>query len=156
MYMGGALTWKASKLKIVANSSAEAETAVASRAGKAVVAVRAILEEIKRPVAGAGATAMLGDNQAARDTMVKPGCTARTRHFKRAVMLVKHIYTRDIIEPLLVPTRQMVADIFTKALDGPAFYVFRDYILNLRTNDTAHVQLQGQSSRRWRRLLLAG
>jgi len=116
--------------------------------------VRAILEEIKRPVAGA--TAMLGDNQAARDTVVKPGCTARTRHFKRAVMLVKHLYTRDIIEPLLVPTRQMVTDIFTKALEGPAFYVFRDYILNLRTNDTAHVQLQGQSSRRWRRLLLAG
>mmetsp|Transcript_27268 Transcript_27268/g.88065 ORF Transcript_27268/g.88065 Transcript_27268/m.88065 type:complete len:101 (-) Transcript_27268:1635-1937(-) len=43
------------------------------------------------------------------------------------------LYTRDIIEPLLVPTRHMVADIFTKALDGPAFYVFRDYILNLYT-----------------------
>jgi hypothetical protein len=28
MYLGGALTWKASRLKIVANSSAEAETAV--------------------------------------------------------------------------------------------------------------------------------
>jgi len=79
MYMGGALTWKASKLKIVADSSAEAETAVASRAAKAVVAVRAILDEIKRPVGGA--TAMLGDNQAARDTVIKPGCTARTRHF---------------------------------------------------------------------------
>mmetsp|Transcript_27268 Transcript_27268/g.88061 ORF Transcript_27268/g.88061 Transcript_27268/m.88061 type:complete len:194 (-) Transcript_27268:1934-2515(-) len=34
------ITWKASKLKIVADSSAEAETAVASRAAKAVIAVR--------------------------------------------------------------------------------------------------------------------
>jgi hypothetical protein len=72
-------------------------------------------------------------------------------------MLVKHLYTRDIIEPLLVPTRQMVADIFTKALDGRLLRVPRlhPHILNLRS-DTAHVQLQGQSSRRWRRLLLAG
>jgi hypothetical protein len=149
--MGGALTWKASKLKIVADSSAEAETAVASRAVKAVVAMRALLDELKRPAQGA--TAMLGDNQAARDTVVKRGCIARTRHFERAVMLVKHLYSRDVIEPNLVPTRHMVADIFTKALDGPAFYVFRDYILNLRTGNTAYVNLQGQSSRLWRKLV---
>eukprot|EP00962_Isochrysis_galbana_P023198 scaffold6972_cov135-Isochrysis_galbana.AAC.2 len=83
-YMGGALTWKASKLKLVADSSAEAETAVGSKAAKAVVAVRAVLDELDAPVAGA--TAMVGDNQAARDTIVKPGCTARTRHYERAMI----------------------------------------------------------------------
>lgn len=68
-------------------------------------------------------------------------------------MLVKHLYSRDIIEPLLVVTRHMVADVFTKALDGPAFYVFRDHILNLRAGNTAYVHLQGQSSRLWRKLI---
>jgi len=61
---------------------------------------------------------------------------------------IKHLYSRDIdiIEPYyLVPTRQMVADIFTKALDGPSFYVFREYIMNLRTGTTAYAHLQGQS-----------
>mmetsp|Transcript_30169 Transcript_30169/g.96194 ORF Transcript_30169/g.96194 Transcript_30169/m.96194 type:complete len:154 (-) Transcript_30169:264-725(-) len=151
MYMGGALTWKASKLKLVADSSAEAETAVGSKAAKAVVAVRAVLDELNTPVTGA--TAMIGDNQAARDTIVKPGCTARTRHYERAVMLIKHLYSRDVIQPYLVPTRQMAADIFTKALDGPSFYVFREYVMNLRTSTTAYAQLQGQSSRLWRKAL---
>jgi hypothetical protein len=68
-------------------------------------------------------------------------------------MLIKHLYSRDVIEPYLVPTRQMVADIFTEALDGPSFYVFREYIMNLRAGTTAYVQLQGQSSRRWRKTL---
>mmetsp|Transcript_30170 Transcript_30170/g.96204 ORF Transcript_30170/g.96204 Transcript_30170/m.96204 type:complete len:99 (-) Transcript_30170:264-560(-) len=96
---------------------------------------------------------MIGDNQAARDTIVKPGCTARTRHYERAVMLIKHLYSRDVIQPYLVPTRQMAADIFTKALDGPSFYVFREYVMNLRTSTTAYAQLQGQSSRLWRKAL---
>jgi hypothetical protein len=46
MYQGRVRTWKASRLKIVADSSAEAENAVASKAAKAVVNVRALLDEI--------------------------------------------------------------------------------------------------------------
>jgi hypothetical protein len=47
----------------------------------------------------------------------------------------------------------MAADIFTKALDGAAFFTFQAYIHNLKTGYAAHAHLQGQSTRNWQRVL---
>ena len=128
-YYNGAVDYSAKRLKIVPDSTSEAETAVASKAAKAVTAGRMLYEDQGRVVSGA--TAMLGDNQASRDLIVKPGSSARTRYFERATMLVKQLFMVNIVDPWLISTDLMVADIFTKALSRDKFYLFRGYLLNL-------------------------
>ena len=62
MYCNGALDWSAKIIKIIPDSSCEAETALASRAAKSTCFIRGLLRFHKRSVAAA--TPMLGDNQA--------------------------------------------------------------------------------------------
>lgn len=118
----------AKQLKIVCDSTAEAEMAIASKASKETVAVQILAEELKRPVVKP--TPVLIDSQAARDSVVKPGATARTRFFERAVTLIKRLYMLLMIVPHLISTFLMVADIFTKATDRETFERMRAYLLN--------------------------
>ena len=62
MYCNGAVDWSAKLIKIVPDSTCEAETALASRAAKATCFIRGLLRFHKRPVAAA--TPALGDNKA--------------------------------------------------------------------------------------------
>ena len=66
VYCNGAVDWSASHLKIVPDSSHEAESAVASRAAKAGIYVRQLLLNNGRKVAGA--TPSLGDNKSNNTT----------------------------------------------------------------------------------------
>ena len=152
MYGNGATAWKASKAKIMPDSTAEAETAVGSKAAKETTVVRSVVADMGRPVAAP--TPLLGDSQAARDIIVRPGATARTRHFERSVMLIKRLYLLRVVDPFLVGTKFMVADIFTKALEPTAFFLFRDYLLNLQSGPGCRVTLHGQAARLWKNLLL--
>ena len=45
--------------------------------------------------------------------------------------MVKLLYIKMVIQPWLVSTEEMAADIFTKALPAAKFFKFRDYILNV-------------------------
>ena len=62
MYLNGAIDWSAKAIKLVPDSSCEAEMAQASRACKAGIAVRMLLRAARRKVIGP--TPMLGDNKA--------------------------------------------------------------------------------------------
>ena len=112
------------------DSTAEAETAVRSKAAKETT-VRYVVADMGRPVAAP--TPLLGDSQAARDIIVRTRATARTRHFELLVMLMKRLYLLRIVDPFLVGTKFMAADIFTKTLEPTAFFQFRDYLLNLQS-----------------------
>ena len=114
MLNNGAALWASRKLRIIPDSTAEAETAIASRAAKDTVAVRMILEDLRSGVRGP--TAMLGDCQATRDIITKPGSTQRTRYFERATLLVKRLFMMELVVPKLIRTDEMIANSFTKAL----------------------------------------
>eukprot|EP00327_Prymnesium_parvum_P011897 CAMPEP_0184377110 /NCGR_PEP_ID=MMETSP0007-20130409/1995_1 /TAXON_ID=97485 /ORGANISM="Prymnesium parvum, Strain Texoma1" /LENGTH=241 /DNA_ID=CAMNT_0026720891 /DNA_START=15 /DNA_END=740 /DNA_ORIENTATION=+ len=129
MRANGVVCASSRSLKIVPDSTAEAETAVASKAAKETVAMRSVSEDIGRGVKHP--TVMLGDNKAAYDIIVKAGLSARTRYFERATLGVKRLYMLLTILPLLVSTKHMVADILTKCTDKDTFYRMRDYMLNL-------------------------
>ena len=168
MYTNGMVSGSARVLKIVPDSTCEAETALASKGSKETVAMRMISEDMDRPVTGP--TPLLIDAKATRDVIVNPGATARTRYYERAVMLVKRLYHLLILQPFLITTDKMVADIFTKALPPEPFFRFRDYLLN-RSNapDASHhhadanevawttrgrqVTLRGSAARLWSRLV---
>ena len=130
MRTNAALVWSSKSFKtIVPGSTAEAETAEASRATKSTIFVRNVAMGVRRPILGP--TALLGDNSAMMDLIKKDGTTARTRYFERATMLVKYAVMKLIVETHLVPTAKMIADIFTKAVDKETFMLMRAWLLNL-------------------------
>ena len=129
MVNGGASDWKAGKLGVVADSTAEAEASIVSKGAKATVAMRNVAAHVGRPASGPSALAT--DSQALCDIVSKPGTTSRTRYFERTTMLVKELYVRDIVYLVHVPTEKMIADIFTKAVDKDIFLRCRDYMLNV-------------------------
>ena len=108
MYGNGAVDWSAKLLKIVPDSSCEAETAVASRAVKAAAFVRELVMNNGRKVVGP--TAALGDNQAMHTLVQQEGATARTRYYERATLLIKRAVLLLIFRPYLVCTTDMIAD----------------------------------------------
>ena len=115
-----------------------------------------ILEDMGRAVYGP--TALLGDNKAMNDVIVKPGSTARTTHFKRATMLVKRLYSLFVLTPYLILTDFMTADIFTKALPKESFIKFRKNLMNVDAcvtihDDTGrHVSLKGRAAQLWSKI----
>ena len=98
-------------------------------------------------------------NKAMYDVISKPGQSEKTSHFDRATLLIKHLYMKYIIEPRLIPTKDMVADIFTKALEKSKFECFRDRMMNV-SNSSVHVMdnegkrvvFRGKAARLWARL----
>ena len=150
-YANAAVMWRCSKLKLVADSTAYVEMSVATKAAHATVAVRSTLEEIDHAVVGP--TPLIGDSKAVRDIIVKSGSLTRTRHFELAEMAAKHFYQMLIVVPYLVGTKDMVADIFTKALDAAPFFHLRGYMLNLDNGPGTRVVLYGQVARMWSKLL---
>ena len=129
MYRNGAVDWSAKKLRVVADSTCEAETAIASRASKAVLFVRGLLSFLGDRIVGG--TAILVDNSALIQTVEKDGATSRTRYFDRATMLIKQCCMLGSTLLGFVRTSDEVADIFTKATDTATFEKMSAYILNL-------------------------
>ena len=135
MYNSGAVNWSGWLLKIQPQSSNEAESAVASKASKDARFHRLLLEDIKAPVQGP--TPLLADNKALFDMVNKPGASARTRYFERATRFVQFAQQMLFVLLYLIPTKYMVADIFTKPLDKDTFIKFRSYMLNCDRNPDA-------------------
>ena len=157
MYLNGPLAWQARKLKIVPDSTCEAEMKIGSKAAKRTVGTRIVFKAVRRGVFGA--THQLIDNKAMWDVITKPGQTEATSHFDRPTMVIKYYYTKYIVEPRLIPTNYMIADIFTKALDKTKLAYFRDKMMNTVNASTAvtdesgkRVVFRGKAARLWTRL----
>ena len=122
------MLWSSRILKIVADSTAHAETAEGSRCAKSDVYIRTVLEGIGRAVKGP--TVVIGDSSAMNDLVNKDGTSSRSRHFERATIFIKYAIQRLIVTCLLVGTRFMVADVFTKATDEATFKRMRAVLRN--------------------------
>ena len=131
MLANGPVDWSARTMKVVADSTCEAETATASALTKAVKFVRRILSHVGCTVTGA--THLLVDNSAMIQVVRKEGLTSRTRYFERCTLRVKDEWQKGVVEPVLVSTTDEVADIFTKALDEETFNRLRAILLNVST-----------------------
>ena len=132
MYLNGAVDWSATNAKIVPDSAQEAESAAGSRAAKATLFIRELLKSMRRPIFGA--TAMLGDNRGLYLSIQQEGATARTRYYERAILLLKRAVLLLILSPFLVKTDDMMADMFTKALEKSTFYTFRNQAMNTQSS----------------------
>ena len=115
MYCNGPIDWSARVLKVIADSTCEAETATASRAVKAVIFIRSLLEHMK--LRAFGATTIIVDSSALIKVVTKEGLTSRTRYFERSTLLIKEAWMKGIVEPVLVSTVDEVADILGGIVD---------------------------------------
>ena len=138
MFCNGPIDWHASHLKIVPESSHEAESAIASRATKATCFARELLRNNGRKIYGP--TPMLGDNDALWKTVHHEGHSSRVRHYERATLLFKRAVLLLILSPFKISDHDMVADIFTKAVEKAKFTRMRDFAMNVHS--TLRVQLE--------------
>ena len=131
MYCNGPADWSAGYLKIVPESSHEAESAIASRATKATCFIRQLL--VNNGIKLYGPTAMLGDNDALFKTVKHDGHSARVRHYERATLLFKRAVLLLIVSAFKISDQDMAADIFTKPVEKAKFVRMRDYIMNVHS-----------------------
>ena len=85
-------------------------------------------------------TAMLGDNDALWKTVHHEGHSARVRHYERATLLFKRAVLLLILSPFKISDSDMVADIFTKAVEKAKFVRMRDFVMNVHS--TLRVQME--------------
>jgi hypothetical protein len=131
MWGNAALSWGSRKQKCVALSSCEAELIALSEATKDVVYSRKFVAGLDKS-AVRGPTDLRTDNTAARHVSYNPELHDRMKHVAR-----RHFFVRDMVENFeinvpFVPTKENVADFFTKSLPAPAFFAFRKILMNER------------------------
>ena len=131
MYLNGPLLWAANIMKIAAQSSCESETHEASRATKNGLFMRNLITNNRRRLVGP--TLMLGDNAAMMDVIKHEGASTRTRYFDRVTLLVKRAYQLLMVDPTLITTDNMIADIFTKSTDKGTFCKMRNAMMNINS-----------------------
>ena len=130
MYCGAPISFQAKKLKIVPQSTQEAELAVYAAAARDLKFALQLLgsdglqkNDLNLPVT------IYCDNSAAVDMIKKPGATARTRHYERWLLYTREQYLDNVSRPEWIETDEMVGDIFTKPLDKTKFLKFRKAML---------------------------
>lgn len=111
---GAAITWKSQKQRTVALSSTEAEYISLSEAIKEALHLRSLLREIG--LEEISPVRLYVDNRGAQQLAQNSVYHSRTKHID-----IRHHFVREVIEEGLVilehiPTHEMAADIFTKAL----------------------------------------
>ena len=114
---GGSVSWSCQKQSIVALSSTEAEFIALTHASKEALWLQHIIAEVFQPLELP--IQIHSDNQSAIAIAYGNQQHARTKHFDIRLYFIRDTIEEDKISIKYLPTEQMVADIFTKALPGP-------------------------------------
>jgi hypothetical protein len=110
----GAVCWSAKKQTVVVDSSTEAEYVSASSAGREILWMRSLLREIGINIKGP--TCLMVNNQSALKVLKNPEHHGRMKHIAIKWHWIRDSIKHGEIEAHFLPTREMIADIFTKAL----------------------------------------
>ncbi|KAM0019206.1 putative RNA-directed DNA polymerase [Helianthus debilis subsp. tardiflorus] len=119
MVGGNIVTWRSKKQKVVALSSAEAEFRGIARGLAEILWIRKLLTEIGFPPTTA--TKIMCDNKAAIQISENPVQHDRTKHVEVDRHFIKEKLEAGIIELPYVQSRDQLADILTKAVNGRVF-----------------------------------
>ena len=135
MSLGVGLVYSSSKKqKLNTKSSTEAELVGADDVLPQALWTRYFLEE-----QGYGVTTTLyQDNQSAikLESNGKSSSTKRTRHLNIRYFFITDRISKRELTVVYCPTKKMVADYFTKPLQGELFRKFRDQILGMATMES--------------------
>jgi hypothetical protein len=116
---GGAIMWRAKLQSVVATSTCEAEYISAAEATKEVLWLTKLWSEFNDKHR---ALTLCVDNQSALTLMNKhtAGASGRTKHIDIAYHFIKHRVMVGDMKVDFVSTQEMLADVMTKGLAGPA------------------------------------
>ena len=124
---GGTIFYKTQYQQTVAASSTEAEFTAAADAGKQILYVRSLLEEIGIPQAEA--TTLYEDNEGALLMANAQKPTKRSKHMEVKTFILQDWVERDILVLERIATADNFADVFTKAQGRTLFYRHMDFIM---------------------------
>jgi hypothetical protein len=125
----GAISWASKLQQVVTLSTTEAEYISATAAGQEILWLRNLMSEMGYPVQGPSTLHL--DNQSAIAVTRNPEHHGRMKHLD-----LRHYWLRDtvkagLIDVKYIPTKQMPADIMTKALSRGSVVEMRE-MLGLR------------------------
>lgn len=119
MLAGGAIDWSSKYLPTVATSTMEAEYMSGAAAAKTALWARKLMATLLGSQQGALAVKMHCDNQAALALMKNPVHHQRAKHIDVCHHFIQERVARGELSVEYIPTKEMVADILTKALPKP-------------------------------------
>ena len=130
MLNNAVVLWMAACQKIVAQSTAEAEYYSLGTAAQDVIFMRELLHHLGLPQDEA--TVIYEDNQACISIASNPLTSKKARHIMTKYHLVRQLIEENTIELKYTPTEDMLADIFTKALNPTQHIKFTRLIMNIK------------------------
>ena len=132
MMNGGPTSWSSRLQKLCAQSSAESEIYVVTDSVKEAIHIKLLCEEagIREP----GIPLVIWEDNTA---CIHLGHGLRgsksAKHFEVRLRFLNEQIHGNVIELAKIDTKDQLADVFTKALPGPAFFDFRSIILHSPT-----------------------
>ena len=125
MFAGGAVEWSSKLLPTVATSTMEAEYMSASAAVKTALWTRKLMATMHGDEESLQGVKLYCDNQAALALMKNPVHHQRAKHIDVCHHFIQERVARGELIVEYTPTKEMPADILTKALPKPQFEYHR-------------------------------
>jgi len=120
---GGSVSWSSKKQPTVALSTTEAEYMAASNATKEAVWLQVLLSDLGFPQGEA--TVIHNDNKGCIALSRNPVSHSRAKHIDIRHHFIRERIANSEVDLKYCSTKDMIADIFTKALPREAFEKFR-------------------------------
>ncbi|KAK9683885.1 hypothetical protein RND81_10G172100 [Saponaria officinalis] len=117
------ISWKARKQTTVAKSSAEAEYRALGAVTSEVIWIKSFLKSLG--IDHSTPIELFCDNTSALHIAKNPVFHDRTKHIEVDCHFIRHHIVNKTISTSYIPSKDQVADIFTKALGGEAFRFLR-------------------------------
>jgi hypothetical protein len=124
-FRGGPVAWSSKKQSCIALSTTEAEYVAACEATKTAVWLRYLLQDFSGKEEE---VPMFCDNQGAVKLVHNPEYHPKTKHIALRYHFVRRAVEEKMVNVNFVRSEDQLADIFTKALPGPAFSKMRKRI----------------------------
>jgi hypothetical protein len=135
---GGPVAWKSTKQRCISMSSCEAELIAANAAGSECIYVSNLVNDLVgtdtgRPVLHR--PSLQCDNQSMIHFATKPAPLTRMKHLQRDYLKIREWVNAKLLALVYVPTKQNVADLFTKYLCPSHFVKLRSFLLVRRSRE---------------------
>ncbi|CAI5703653.1 unnamed protein product [Peronospora effusa] len=114
---GAVVMWTCKKQSGVSLSTMEAELISASQAGRELLGLRELLGELKLKISEP--MPMWVDNQAAIKQLESEKSTSSAKHVDIRFKFILHHVREGVVQPKLIKSEDMMADILTKTLPAP-------------------------------------